>query len=429
MDINQKNQCRVLIIDDQKSIHEDYNKILSQRKKTTQTDELLDQLLSDDSSDSSSEVEQPKINTDFIECQITSAFQGQEGLKKIEDSIKNNQPYHIAFVDMRMPPGWDGLKTIQEIWKIDSKIQTVICTAFSDYSWKDIVDVLGVSDRLLILKKPFDQMEVLQIATALYQKWILTNETEKIVKEQTEVIKAQEQQVFQAEKLASLGQMAGGIAHEINNPLAIIKNYISGIEKLTKKGKETDIEKLTSFAGEAKKTVDRIAAIVKSMLSLSRNSLEDQKEPLSCQEIINTIISLCEEKSKNKSIPFSLENSLEETDKIQSQGTQISQALLNLLINAFDAVEESHDQEKWVRLHCEKISDSHVLFSIENSGEKISPENINKIFDPFYTTKNIGKGTGLGLALSKKIVQNHQGELFIETEAENTRFCVKRPLN
>ena len=80
-------------------------------------------------------------------------------------------------------------------------------------------------------------------------------------------------------------------------------------------------------------------------------------------------------------------------------------------------------------MHCEKISDSHVLFSIENSGEKISPENINKIFDPFYTTKNIGKGTGLGLALSKKIVQNHQGELFIETEAENTRFCVKRPLN
>ena len=105
--------------------------------------------------------------------QIDSAHQGQEGLARVHSSLQAKQPYAMAFVDIRMPPGWDGVETTQKLWEVDPDLQVVICTAYSDYSWDAMISKLGHSDRLLILKKPFDTVEVMQLAHALTEKWWL----------------------------------------------------------------------------------------------------------------------------------------------------------------------------------------------------------------------------------------------------------------
>src|SRR5207302_5572824 len=108
--------------------------------------------------------------TDF---QIDSAFQGQDGLQKVRDAMASYDPYALAFIDVRMPPGWDGVETAANIWKVDPDLQVVICTAYSDYSWDEMIAKVGQSDRLVILKKPFDNVEALQLANALTEKWRL----------------------------------------------------------------------------------------------------------------------------------------------------------------------------------------------------------------------------------------------------------------
>src|SRR5205823_3082481 len=112
---------------------------------------------------------------------VDSAYQGREGLEKVRASIECATPYALAFVDMRMPPGWDGIETIRHIWSADPRLQIVICTAHSDYTWDEVVRKLGAEDRLLILKKPFDTIEVAQLASALTTKWEMTRQAEEKV--------------------------------------------------------------------------------------------------------------------------------------------------------------------------------------------------------------------------------------------------------
>lgn len=102
--------------------------------------------------------------------EIGSAYQGQEGLLLVKKALEVGRPYAMAFVDVRMPPGWDGVETTEKIWKIDPEIQIVICTAYSDYSWKEMFERIGNDDRMVILKKPFDTVEALQLAFALTEK-------------------------------------------------------------------------------------------------------------------------------------------------------------------------------------------------------------------------------------------------------------------
>jgi PAS domain S-box-containing protein len=129
--------------------------------------------------------------------EIDSAYQGQEGLEKIKQALAEGKPYAMAFVDVRMPPGWDGIETITRIWPVYPQIQVVICTAYSDYSWRDIVKTLGRSDSLVILKKPFDAIEVLQLAHALTTKWEVSKQArckmqdlDRMVNERTEELRA-----------------------------------------------------------------------------------------------------------------------------------------------------------------------------------------------------------------------------------------------
>jgi PAS domain S-box-containing protein len=157
---------RILIIDDNPSIHEDIRKILDGRgeihDELAQTKALL--------------FAQESVSSDQTEFEIDSAFQGQEGLQKVQEAEEAGRPFALAFVDVRMPPGWDGVETINRIWQMYPQLQVVICTAYSDYSWEEMIRRIGKSDSLVILKKPFDNIEVMQLAHALTEKWHLSNE-------------------------------------------------------------------------------------------------------------------------------------------------------------------------------------------------------------------------------------------------------------
>ena len=157
---------RILIIDDNPAIHEDIRKILSGRGEHNEAFDSDKALLFDDAIP---ELEQARF-------EIDSAFQGQEGLDKVRQAIETGRPYALAFVDVRMPPGWDGIETISRIWKTYPDLQMVICTAYSDYSWTEMIRQIGRSDSLVILKKPFDNIEVMQLAHALTEKWLLSHQ-------------------------------------------------------------------------------------------------------------------------------------------------------------------------------------------------------------------------------------------------------------
>jgi PAS domain S-box-containing protein len=154
---------RLLIIDDTRSIHEDFRKILMGDKADASA---LDEMANDLFGDAAPEA---RANG-FV---VDSAYQGQEGIALVKQALTEGAPYKMAFVDVRMPPGLDGIETTLKLWALDPDLQVVLCTAYSDYSWKEMIAKLGQSDRLVILKKPFDNVEALQLAHALTQKWVL----------------------------------------------------------------------------------------------------------------------------------------------------------------------------------------------------------------------------------------------------------------
>jgi len=152
---------RLLIVDDNPNIHDDFKNMLATPTINTELDAFEESLFGEANSEPASS--QPKY-------EIDSAYQGQEGADKVALAIQRSRPYSMAFVDMRMPPGIDGIETIERMWKAQPSLQVVICTAYSDYSWHETIEKLGCTDRLLILKKPFDRMEACQLALALCVK-------------------------------------------------------------------------------------------------------------------------------------------------------------------------------------------------------------------------------------------------------------------
>ena len=195
---------RILIIDDNRSIQDGFRRILcsapDQRAALEDAETVLFDL--------------PENRVRRLPFELDSAFQGQEGLVLVQAALGSGRPYAMAFVDVRMPPGWDGIETTGRLWQVDPDLQIVICTAYADYSWDQMVEKLGSSDRLVILKKPFEIIEVLQLASTLTEKWRLQaeskhrlDELEQLVRERTKVL--EETNAKLTEALASIQTLNG----------------------------------------------------------------------------------------------------------------------------------------------------------------------------------------------------------------------------
>lgn len=229
-------------------------------------------------------------------------------------------------------------------------------------------------------------------------------------------------------KMASLGEMSSGLAHEINNPLAIISGRTQLIRKHLNSGQ---FDKLYFENGLEiiERTIGRIAKIVKGLKTFARDAEKDPFVNFKVKDIIEETISFCEARFKNYGVDFKFDILVSEADNLtlDCRPTQISQVLLNALNNSYDAIFELED--KWITLSVEK-KETILIFKITDSGAGIPKDIQNKLMQPFFTTKDVGKGTGLGLSLSRGIIESHQGRFYFNfSHPTNTQLIIELPIS
>ncbi|WP_158222759.1 ATP-binding protein [Rhodopirellula sp. MGV] len=569
---------RILVIDDNEAIHGDFDKILRSDARNESLDELDAELFG------------RKGNVQkLFDFDLVHATQGQEGLQLLETALKDEEPFSVAFVDMRMPPGWDGVETIQRLWQADEKLQVVICTAYSDHSWQRIVERLGHNDRLLVLKKPFDEIEVVQLATSLCEKrrlleisltrmenlekaftaqaaelqeaqenaetliqsitsilisldstglvsrwnpiaehvfkireaqalgkffselpirWVdplstahlilersshgpcrselhfIDNENNRktletsvfpvidaanshsrlILANDVTLQKKLQSQLDQAQRLESVGQLAAGVAHEINTPMQYIGDNIRYVEKtlsrfnslleclpdlidesisddeiiarrktlakdITAKKLGYWLTQLPEALSDSIQGVDAVAKIVSAMKELSHPGTAE-KSYIDLNHILQSTITVA--RNEWKHIADVQTNFSTDMPDLLAFPSELNQAFLNIIVNAIHAIQD--------RIACTgiergkiEISTSHdannAVVVIADNGGGIPSEIRDRVFEPFFTTKDVGKGTGQGLALARAVVVNkHAGELTFDVrEGEGTTFYIRLP--
>ena len=245
-----------------------------------------------------------------------------------------------------------------------------------------------------------------------------------IRKQLEEDLEATRSHAIASARLSALGMMAGGIAHEINNPLGIIHAMASDLTEAVEEESSLAPKVVAQKGAVIRETAERIAKIVKSLRQISREGRGDPLRPTPLAKIITETLEVCRAKFKANEVELSLPRAVPEVS-VLCREVQISQALLNLLQNAFEAVVEG-DGERWVRLEVENGDDS-VAVSVIDSGPGIPPELRSRLGDPFFTTKPVGKGTGLGLSLSKAIAADHGGNIEYSDDHGHTRFSLVLP--
>lgn len=241
------------------------------------------------------------------------------------------------------------------------------------------------------------------------------------LKRKEKIIQEQQVKIISSAKMSSLGEMAGGIAHEINNPLAIIglsANQIS--EALAKQPADLSFAKET--ADKIAQTVRRIGKIVKGLRSFSRSGEKDPFSPSNLAQIIDDTLELCRERFSSGGIELKV-NCLQNV-VIPCRAVQISQVFLNLLNNSFDEI--SQERSPWIQIEV-KSEGEFVEIRFTDSGKGIPSNVADKMMAPFFTTKEVGSGTGLGLSISKGIVEDHGGSIEYVPESHNTQFLIRLP--
>lgn len=236
------------------------------------------------------------------------------------------------------------------------------------------------------------------------------------------LIEDQRLRLIHSEKMSALGEMAGGIAHEINTPLTVIELCAGQLKMKLAQGVREMVE-LESYTSRISGTVQRIAKIVRGLKTFARDGESDPFEAASIEVLIREAYEFCQGRFQQHNVDFQLDSSIGE-QVIQARPVQLSQVFLNLLNNAFDAVRLR--PEPWVRVEIRDCGkDIEILFV--DCGQGISPDVADKIMRPFFTTKDVGQGTGLGLSVSQSIVKGHQGSLTLKADHAHTCFVVRLP--
>lgn len=232
-------------------------------------------------------------------------------------------------------------------------------------------------------------------------------------------------QNIQNSKMAALGEMAGSIAHEINNPLTVINSLSSKTAEEFRKETQ-DVLKITKNLEKISSMSKRIAKIISGLRTFSRNADSDPLEEIAFSKLLEDSLSLCSAKFSSKNVKLIIEILINKEQMVLCRETQISQVIINLLSNALDAVENLPDP--WVKIEA-KIENDLFVLSVTDCGKEVSKEVVAKMMEPFFTTKPVGKGTGLGLSISKGIIEGHNGVLYFDEKSLTTRFVIEIPIN
>jgi C4-dicarboxylate-specific signal transduction histidine kinase len=238
-------------------------------------------------------------------------------------------------------------------------------------------------------------------------------------------LEASRAQTVTNSRLSALGMMAGGIAHEINNPLGVIHGSAENMVRMVESG-SVQVPAILKNCDRIIQTADRIAKIVRSLRHIAREGGADEFRETPVHDIVDETLALCAERFRASNIHLAVPPVVPAAI-IRCREAQICQILLNLLQNAFDELVD-WEGDRWVELDV-TLCPPWVQFSVRDSGPGIAPENRTHIMEPFFTTKPVGKGTGLGLSISRSIALEHGGTLELDPESTHTCFVLKIPLS
>lgn len=458
---------QILVIDDDPGVRETYGEIFAPRGQSRILSQGRNLFGGDDAP-------APETGQTY---ELTLAEDGQMGIDTVSRALEAQAPFSVAFIDMKMP-GLNGAETARRIWELDPEIKIVIVTAYSEHRPRDIVRLTGRDD-IFYLKKPFTPEEITQFAQALTHTWNLERKREILegelqrANQQLEAmnqdlkqrVKEQAAMVIQSEKMAAVGILAAGVAHEINNPVAFVTANLDTLKQYGEKldrfhrgldGIETQLEKLDhpqapalvdnlrtlkeegktqvimddlgDLVTESLDGVRRVETIVKDLKNFSH--LDDgQYKKADINEIIQTSLNMVHSQIKYTA---QVDTQLEEIPPLPCYPQKLNQVFVNLLINAAQAIEAQgriHITSRKVsapelpestrKILAEQHSPNHprgvdtpfLEIIVADTGHGIPPEDLPRLFDPFFTTKPVGSGTGLGLSIVYEIIKAHGGHI------------------
>ncbi len=407
-----KNRFRILVVDDNPAIHEDFRKILDMgNSATSKADNILDAFLSDPAQ--SRESGESAGGFEPKNFEIVSAHQGQEALELIEQSLLEGNPFSLAFVDVRMPPGWDGVQTLEKIFAIEKDIQAVICTAYSDYSYEEMMSTLGASERLLILKKPFDPIEVQQLANAMVEKWQLALSN----RERLEEVRAYAASLETVNR-ALTSDKAMAVAYSRSRTDFVVdagKALASPLQAL--RSSPELAANLMPFVSELELIVAQMSRLAELEGGLQCSSLEEG----ACRPHFEAPLEHARAFAAERGVEFKVTGLEDLPDLANLDGAMVEELITHLFEGAIDVCPAASVSAEIGFENDPGSSGAPLRIAVTIDGLELDPTGKAAVFEPFENNT-----TSLHLSLARQLARLLRWELFGESNGPNSSRLILR---